>query len=337
MPWLLQRKRRKLLRKKLRRKSKFKARNLGAAPRGTAPVLFAASDGDAQSVAVCVGPAQNRPARRHSSPRNVLPADAGARHRAGSRKAMLDSEPLRMSSGGMCMQRTALVVDDSKSARFALRRYLESKSFKVDTADSAQQAYLALKQQKPDLIFLDHIMPDIDGFEALRRLKQDPATAAIPIVICSSNEGEAFVAEAREQGAADVLPKPPTSLHLLRVLESVERQNSADAIEQSLAAAFDEPAADAAAAAAGPVPHAAELADLHTGAQGLQQALPAAAAQLAELEARIAALERKIDQELAALRSQLSSHLDAMSQRVLGEVSDALLRALDRSSSAGTS
>ncbi|WP_020651287.1 response regulator [Solimonas variicoloris] len=229
------------------------------------------------------------------------------------------------------MHRTALVVDDSKSARFALRRYLEGHAFKVDTADSAQQAYLALQQQRPDLIFLDHIMPGIDGFEALRQLKQDPETAAIPIIICSSNEGEAFVAEAREQGAVGVLPKPPTPELLQRVLASVEQQASEQAIAQSLATAgpVDE-AGDAEAAV--PVPSAdygAELAELREALRATEARLPPSE-QLAQLEARVGELERRIDQELVALRGQLTRDIEEVTQRVLGPVSDALLRALGR-------
>src|SRR3546814_20481466 len=101
------------------------------------------------------------------------------------------------------MERTALVVDDSKSARFALRRHLEGHAFKVETADCAQEAYRLVQAQRPDLIFLDHIMPGIDGFAAMRQFKPDPATATIPVVICSSNEGDAFISEERDQGAVD--------------------------------------------------------------------------------------------------------------------------------------
>lgn len=228
------------------------------------------------------------------------------------------------------MHRTALVVDDSKSARFALRRYLEGHAFRVDTADSAQQAYLALQQQRPDLIFLDHIMPGIDGFEALRQLKQDPETAAIPVIICSSNEGEAFVSEAREQGAVDVLPKPPTPELLQRVLASVEQQASEQAIAQSLAAAL--PADDAANAEPAPpaADYSAELAELRDLLRATEARLPPSE-QLAQLEARIGELERRIDHELVALRGQLTRDIEEVTQRVLGQVSDALLRALGRS------
>ncbi|SFF59855.1 Response regulator receiver domain-containing protein [Fontimonas thermophila] len=106
--------------------------------------------------------------------------------------------------------RLALIVDDSRSARFALRKQLEHHAFKVEAVESARAAYQWLAAQTPDLIFLDHVMPGEDGFEALRHIKANPRTAAIPVVICSSNEGGSFVAEARSQGAADVLQKPPS-------------------------------------------------------------------------------------------------------------------------------
>lgn len=218
------------------------------------------------------------------------------------------------------MQRTALVVDDSKSARFALRRHLEGHAFKVDTADSAEEAYRFVQSQRPDLIFLDHIMPGVDGFEALRQLKQDPATAAIPIVICSSNEGEAFVAEARDQGAADVLPKPPTPAHLQRVLASIEQQSSQQEIEASLAAAAAAPEAlddgsgllDATPAEAPP------------GAAAAAAVPPQAAAQIAALEARVAALEARLEQEIAALRREA----DEAGRKALEQLAQRLLQAL---------
>lgn len=117
---------------------------------------------------------------------------------------------------------TALVVDDSKSARFALRRYLEAQQFSVDTAESAEAAYGWLQTHRPEVIFLDHIMPGTDGFSALRQLKSDPRTLTIPVVICSSNEGEPFTQQARAQGAAGVLQKPPNPDQLLSLLRSLQ-------------------------------------------------------------------------------------------------------------------
>lgn len=115
--------------------------------------------------------------------------------------------------------RTALVVDDSKSARFALRRYLEGHQFRVDAAESAAEAMNLLAQQRPEVIFLDDVMPGVDGFEALRVIKARADLASIPVVICSSNEGPAFNAQARAVGATAVLQKPPNPEQLTRILD----------------------------------------------------------------------------------------------------------------------
>jgi CheY-like chemotaxis protein len=119
--------------------------------------------------------------------------------------------------------RSAFVIDDSKSARFALRRYLENMHYVVETAESAETAFNYLKDHHPDVIFLDHVMPGVDGFDVLNSIKSDPKTIDIPVVICSSNEGEAFTQEARFKGAADVLSKPPSPQALARVLGSLEK------------------------------------------------------------------------------------------------------------------
>lgn len=124
------------------------------------------------------------------------------------------------------MTKTALVVDDSKSARFALRKFLEGFNYKVDTADSAADAYRQLAGRLPDVIFLDHIMPGVDGFEALKVIKSDPLTAKLPVVICSSNEGEDFIHQAKLRGATDVLQKPPSPEQIAGVLANL---GSADA------------------------------------------------------------------------------------------------------------
>lgn len=116
---------------------------------------------------------------------------------------------------------TVLVVDDSKSARFALRRELESRGYRVDTADGAQDAYAYLRSNRPLVVFLDHIMPGIDGLQALEHLKADPATATLPVVICSSNDESAFLDEARAKGACAMLQKPPQPDHLSRILDEL--------------------------------------------------------------------------------------------------------------------
>lgn len=109
------------------------------------------------------------------------------------------------------MQKTALVIDDSKSVRFALGRLLESLGYIPAYADCADAGYKALSQQLPEVIFLDHIMPGVDGFAALKSIKSNPRTASVPVIICSSNDSADYIASANARGASTVLHKPPSA------------------------------------------------------------------------------------------------------------------------------
>jgi len=114
-----------------------------------------------------------------------------------------------------------LVVDDSKVARLTLKKKLEVHGVVVDLAESAQQALDYLAQNRPDIIFMDHLMPDMDGFEATRRIKSAPATQDIPIIICSGRDDEAYVEEARSIGAINAIGKPPAAGVLEAILSSI--------------------------------------------------------------------------------------------------------------------
>lgn len=118
--------------------------------------------------------------------------------------------------------KTALVVDDSRSARYAMRKLLEHHGYTVNTAQSAQDAYLYLQDQQPDTIFLDHQMPDCDGMEMLAELKHNAQTRSIPVVVCSGEEDPAFTARIKAAGAFDVLGKPPQPKHVTRMLQELE-------------------------------------------------------------------------------------------------------------------
>src|SRR5689334_2152637 len=101
----------------------------------------------------------------------------------------------------------ALVVDDSKSARAFLSRILERHEIAVDAADSAEAAIEYLARNRPDVIFMDHMMPGMDGFQAVQSIKNNPRTAAIPILMYTSQEGDLYLGQARALGAEGVLPK----------------------------------------------------------------------------------------------------------------------------------
>lgn len=115
----------------------------------------------------------------------------------------------------------ALVVDDSKVGRLTMLRKLESMGMRVDLAESGPQCLDHLEQQRPDLIFMDHMMPDMDGFEVTRRIKASPRFRDIPVIIVSGNDEAEFVREAIQAGALDAIAKPPATDVLEKLLASL--------------------------------------------------------------------------------------------------------------------
>jgi len=147
--------------------------------------------------------------------------------------------------------RLALVVDDSKTARITLKRMLEKQGLEVATLDSAPEALNFLVNTSPDVIFLDHMMPDMDGFEALETIKGNPDTAGIPVMMYTSKGGDQYVGEARALGAVGILPKQVQPAALFEVLNKLglvrDRRTRRD--EGATGAVMMEPANDSPAAA----------------------------------------------------------------------------------------
>ena len=112
----------------------------------------------------------------------------------------------------------ALVVDDSKSARLFLSRILERHEIAVDAAETAEQAIDYLTRNKPDVIFMDHMMPGMDGFQAVQTIKNNPRTSTIPILMYTSQEGDLYLGQARALGAEGVLPKQIKQADVTRML-----------------------------------------------------------------------------------------------------------------------
>src|SRR5262249_31524903 len=95
----------------------------------------------------------------------------------------LHSRPSRTTVRGARMGvKRALIVDDSKSARVFLSRILEKYEIDVDSAENAEAAIEYLGHHRPDVIFMDHMMPGMDGFQAVQAIKNNPRTAMIPIM-----------------------------------------------------------------------------------------------------------------------------------------------------------
>ncbi|EAT11269.1 response regulator [Bermanella marisrubri] len=119
------------------------------------------------------------------------------------------------------LNKTALVVDDSKLARYVLREMLLEHQIKVETAESAEEALGILSALKPDVIFMDHMMPGMDGFQAVQVIKSDPSTAKIPIMMYTSKDEGVYINQARALGAVGVLPKKLKPVQLEKVLRQL--------------------------------------------------------------------------------------------------------------------
>lgn len=103
------------------------------------------------------------------------------------------------------MSDTILIVDDKASVRQLLQEYLAEQGYRVITADNGENALYTSRHDPPDLILLDIMMPKMDGFEFLRRLRQNRQT---PVIVLSARQDEPDAVLALELGADDYVVKP---------------------------------------------------------------------------------------------------------------------------------
>lgn len=104
-------------------------------------------------------------------------------------------------------QTSALVVDDSSTSRMLLTKILKKMGIHCEQASSGADAISHLAWYRPNFIFLDHLMPGMDGFETLQQIKQNPETKDIPVVMYTSQHAHNYYEEAHKLGAAGVISK----------------------------------------------------------------------------------------------------------------------------------
>ena len=123
---------------------------------------------------------------------------------------------------------TALVIDDERQIRRLLRIVLEEQQYRVLEAESGRQGIADAAQRKPDVILLDLGLPDIDGLEVLKRLRE---WSRVPVLILSVRDGPEEKVAALDAGADDYVTKPFESAELLARLRAIQRRGSANAEE----------------------------------------------------------------------------------------------------------
>ena len=117
-----------------------------------------------------------------------------------------------------------LLAEDEPDVQLIARLSLKKAGFTVVTAGNGLEALERVAAERPDVILLDWMMPDMDGYETCRRLKADPATADIPVIFLTARVQEAEVARALALGAAGCIGKPFDALSLgQRVRELVAK------------------------------------------------------------------------------------------------------------------
>ena len=119
---------------------------------------------------------------------------------------------------------TILLVEDERDIQDLLKFHLEREHLSVITADTGEEALRGLKAHKPDLILLDLMLPGIDGLEVCRRLKAQPDTRDIPVIMLTAKDSEADIISGLEMGAADYVTKPFSPRVLVARMHAVMRR-----------------------------------------------------------------------------------------------------------------
>lgn len=108
----------------------------------------------------------------------------------------------------MTTMKKILVTDDDPRNRKLQETLLRANGYEVRSADSGRAALDLVAAEPPDLILLDLMMPDMDGFEVVRQLKADPATRSLPIIMVTALDDDGSRARLAAAGVSEVINKP---------------------------------------------------------------------------------------------------------------------------------
>ena len=113
------------------------------------------------------------------------------------------------------MSKRILVVEDQEDSRQIVRDLLTANDYEMTEAENGEEALAAVVKDRPDLILMDIQLPVLDGYEATRRIKADPALSSIPVIAVTSYALSGVEEKARAAGCNDFVPKPYSPRQLL--------------------------------------------------------------------------------------------------------------------------
>ncbi|RYY01591.1 MAG: response regulator [Gammaproteobacteria bacterium] len=204
----------------------------------------------------------------------------------------------------------ALIVDDSSTAQYRLKKMLRSYSLDIDTADSGEAALRYLAHQSPDVIFMDHLMPGMDGFRALQIIKSHPETATIPVIMYTSKSGDLYTGQARALGALDVVSKDTiNAADLSKVMEAIHIFRNKKPTEEETAEPVEAEVIDT-------------LPDLSEPKIERRAPHPASIEQSRNLELRLGHMELALEDNRRFITARVARELNALRHSLKKEISE---------------
>jgi len=121
----------------------------------------------------------------------------------------------------MAEQKRILLVDDHQTVFRLLEAIVRIKGYELIYAESAQQGIVMARQELPDLVLLDVMMPDIDGFKVCQYLKENPETKNIPVMFLTARGAEGDLETGRKVGADGFMTKPFQTKEVIKQIEEL--------------------------------------------------------------------------------------------------------------------
>jgi DNA-binding response OmpR family regulator len=122
-------------------------------------------------------------------------------------------------------RRTVLVVEDDPPLRRMVSLFLRAAGYRVRAAEDGSSGLALAQEERPDLVLLDLMLPELDGWEVLRRIKGDALTAAIPVLVLTASVDPRLTEQALRLGATRFLAKPIDSRLLVEHVDAVVGQS----------------------------------------------------------------------------------------------------------------